>query len=186
MGRTSKLSGLNQSHLEKLCKAGWTNQQIADFIGISLSTLNRWIARFPGLTKQVRDWKDEADARVERSCYESAIGYDHPEEKIFIHNKKVIEYDESGNKIRESDVPEIIRVDTVRHYPPNPTSIIWWLSNRKHHDWKRTRQEAGADPLSVKVFNIMQNSNGKNNGKKKRDEGPQTAVHIERGLQVVD
>ncbi len=127
---------------------------------------------YPEFAIKMDAWKEGSDARVERSCYESAIGYSCPEEKIFIHEGQVI------------------RVQTTKHYPPNPVSQIFWLTNRKHGDWKRTRQETGADPLSVKILTMIKNNGGGNGKAIKRGEESEgdvkSVVTIERGMQIVD
>ena len=45
--------------------------------------------------------------------YHRAMGYSHPEEKIFC-----------------SKDGEVTRVMTTRHYPPDTTAFIYWTKNR--------------------------------------------------------
>jgi len=152
--------------------AGWTDVQLADFFGINECTLRRWRDRYPEFAEKMANWKETADAKVERSCYESAIGYSCPEEKIFFHEGKVI------------------RVQTTKHYAPNPIMNAFWLTNRKFGDWKRTRQETGSDPLSVKVLTMV-NANDKKITNKRQGKNAQpevqSTVMIERGgMQIVE
>ena len=66
--------------------------------------------------------KAEADAQVEQSLYRRATGYSHKSEKIFNFQG------------------EIIRAQTVEHYPPDTTAMIYWLKNRQPDKWRDRRE----------------------------------------------
>lgn len=199
--RQLKLKGIKRDHIKKLYEAGWTDQQVAEFFGISYATLIRYKAQRKSLRDDIMRWKDVADAKAERSLFESACGYSCPEEKIFIHKKHVTETKPDGT-VLEYDKCEVIKVPTVKHYPPQPTSLIFWLTNRLPGDWKRTRQAESSDPLTVKVLNLIQHHNaqdrspkvrkkmgqsGDNGGNGKSHVTIESTAHIERGgLKVVE
>ena len=179
-----KYRAFNKEHLRKLVEAGWNDDQVCDFFDINRTTFWRWKKKYKNLESQVDAWKKHADARIERSCYESATGYYKPEEKVFLDKTHVIERKPDGT-VLEYDKREVIRVQTMRWYEQNPTAIIFWLTNRQHRDWKRTRQETGSDPLSIKIMQMV-NGNGKKadpGGNGKPDVS--SAVTIERGMQIV-
>lgn len=189
-----KLKNVDFAHLKKLCEAGWSDEQICEFIGIGSSTLYRWKNRYPDLAQKMDDWKLEADRAIERATFQSATGYSVNDEKIFVHIKKTKTTHPDG-RIVESEEPEVLRIPTQKHYPPNSTSIIFWLCNRMSHDWKRTRQEQSSDPLSIKILNLIsKNGNGNGTGRKSKDNGDsmnditvQSSATVERGggLQIV-
>lgn len=185
MGQKGKLSNVSFKHLKMLCVSGWTDVMISEFFGVSRQTLAVWKRKYPDLADSMREWKKEADARVERSTYESACGYSHPDEKIFIHNKHIAEEREDGVIVRYNKA-EVVKVQTIKHYPPNINAAKFWLTNRCSEDWRNTRTEEATDPLSVKIFNIMKNnSNGKKKAKGKN--GVRPAVKVKRGgLQIVN
>ena len=54
---------------------GLIQKQIAKNMGIGLSTLKEWRAKFPELEKTLEQGKDSADREVENALYKSAIGY---------------------------------------------------------------------------------------------------------------
>src|SRR3546814_284664 len=62
--------------------------------------------------------KDAADARVERSLYQRAVGYSFDAEKIM------------------QDKGVVVRADYVEHLPPDVSAAQYWLNNRKGYDWK--------------------------------------------------
>ena len=136
-GRPSKISSLNLEQLKKLVLKGFTDKEMADFFNITEKTLNNWKDKNPKLLQSLKDWKIEADKVVERSLYERAKGYQHEEEKIFCENGKVTV------------------VPTIRHYPPDPTSMIFWLKNRQSDKW-REKTEVGIG-LSEDLFDKYKN-----------------------------
>lgn len=198
-----RIKGIRYSHLEKLYKAGWTDAQVADFFGVTLPALHRWWKMNPKLKDLRRDWKEEADEKIERSLYENASGFRCVEEKVFVNF--VDKVDVFGNVIGKRRV--ITRVKTAKQFQPNSTAAIFWLTNRKRQDWRRTREEEAQDPLSVKVYNIVQanktskaggnghpggNGNGRGNGKPAGSNGkdlPQvtSSVSVQRGgMRIID
>jgi len=117
-GRPSKFDHIDMEHVRKLAESGWTDKQMSDFFEVSEVTWNAWKKKNGKFLKSLKDWKEYADNKVERSLYERATSYSHPEAKILNNNGE-----------------EMI-VDTMKHYAPDPTSMIFWLKNRKTKDWR--------------------------------------------------
>ena len=74
-------------------------------------------------SESLKDGKDERDERVEKSLLERATGYSHEAVKIFC--------DKDGH---------ITEAPYTERYPPDPTSMIFWLKNRQPQKW-RDKQE---------------------------------------------
>ncbi len=119
MARPSPFDNLDHDQVKKLALAGWTDAQMADFFGVTEQTWNNWKKAHPKFFESLKEWKVEADHKVERSLYERAVGYEHPEVKLF----------------KTSD-DEIISEDVVKHYAPDTTAAIFWLKNRKPAEWR--------------------------------------------------
>ena len=73
--------------------------------------------------------KGVSDAKVIRSLYERATGYEYEEEK------KIIEYDKDGN------VKPVKIEKTKKHVPPDVTAQIFWLKNRLRDRWQDRPQD---------------------------------------------
>lgn len=121
-GRPTRYQEIFNSQAEKLCKLGATDKDLADFFGVAEQTINNWKNKYPSFLESIKEAKDDLDTRVERSLFERATGYSHPEDKIFNANG------------------EPLVVPTIKHYAPDPTSIIFWLKNRQPDKW-RDKQE---------------------------------------------
>lgn len=118
---------------------GLTDIQVAEIIGIHVDTLLDWRKKKLAFSWSVAEAKLLADEMVESSLFQRAIGYNHPEERLFCSEGQVI------------------RAETVKHYPPEPKAQIFWLKNRKPKEWK-DRVEIAHEPMG-KLF--IETSSGK-------------------------
>ena len=106
----------------KLCLLGATDASLANFFDVCEATINNWKNRHPEFLESLRRGKEVADSEIAYSLYHRAKGYSHPEDKIF----------------NDGGIPLV--VPTVKHYPPDATSAIFWLKNRNSQQW-RDKQE---------------------------------------------
>jgi len=102
-----------------MAKAGFTDEQMAEAFGVSRTTLLDWRSRHPVFAEEWRKGKLYADALVAESTFIGATGFEHPEEVI-----------------RVLADGTIVRVPTVKYYPPNPVLNMFWLKNRQPELWK--------------------------------------------------
>lgn len=102
----------------ELAQLGKTNVQMAEIIGVSEATIRRWMLLDFEFSTAVKLLKQEADELIEASLFKSALGYDKRTKK---------------NIVTRDGVEEI---EDTTYYPPNPTSMIFWLKNRRPKQWK--------------------------------------------------
>ena len=126
-GRPSKFNPEMCRQAERLCKLGATDKELADFFKISESTLNKWKLDFPEFSEALKAGKEEADAKVAASLYHRAIGYEHPD--VHVSNYQ----------------GAITLTPLTKHYPPDPTSCIFWLKNRLPDLWRDRVEHTGKD-----------------------------------------
>ncbi len=117
-GRPTKYKPEYVELASNYCLLGAKDAELASFFGVSESTLNLWKQKRPEFSESLKAGKGEADAKVAQSLYRRALGYEHPEDKIFNDNGK----------------PLI--VPTIKHYPPDTTAAIFWLKNRQSQNWR--------------------------------------------------
>lgn len=108
--------------VEKLCKLGATDNEIADFFEVDVSTINNWKISHPPFFESIKKGKILADSNVADRLYQRALGFEHDSEEI---------------KVADG---EVIRVPIRKIYPPDPTAAIFWLKNRRSKEW-RDKQE---------------------------------------------
>lgn len=122
-GRPSEFKPEFVQQAEKLCLLGATDVEIADFFGVHPATVYRWKLEYPDFCEAIKAGKESADARVERSLYQMATGYDYREEQAI--KIKVEQYKE-----------EVEVVEVTKHKPAEPPAAIFWLKNRRKDDWR--------------------------------------------------
>jgi len=116
----------------EMCANGATDIELADEFEVSVSTLYNWRAKFPEFLRAIKTAKQVADERVERSLFQRASGYEHQAVKV--------SFDKDGNPLY-APYREVI--------PPDPTSMIFWLKNRKSEEWRdKTELKVSGDPLA--------------------------------------
>tara|TARA_R110001599_G_scaffold21922_4_gene81676 strand:- start:7723 stop:8235 length:513 start_codon:yes stop_codon:yes gene_type:complete len=124
-GRPSSFTKSQLSVIEFLIKDGKTDKDVAKALGVAESTYHGWKNNNPEFIeslKDIKDWKIEADKKVEDALYNRAHGYSLTETKTFMHEGCVI------------------TEDIIKHYPPDPTSMIFWLKNRQPTNWRDKRE----------------------------------------------
>lgn len=137
-GRPSKYRKEFDAQAEKLCRLGATDGDIADFFGVTETTVNNWKLRHSSFFEALKRGKDEVDGLVEQSLFRRATGYSHKSVKIFM----------------PSGAEKPVYAEFVEHFAPDPTSMIFWLKNRQPDKW-RDKRDGGDDgddkPTPVRV-----------------------------------
>jgi hypothetical protein len=118
MSRPSSYTEEMAAQAEALCRLGATDQDLAEFFGVSIRTISRWQTQYEAFCRALKEGKSEADARVERSLYQRAVGYSHDAVKI----------------LQDKGSPVI--VPYTEHCPPDTTACIFWLKNRRPDLWR--------------------------------------------------
>lgn len=118
IGRPTAFRDEFPEQARKLCLLGATNEKLADFFGVAVSTVDKWLAEIPEFSGAVREGREDADANVARSLYQRALGYSHPAVKIQQYQGDVIE------------------TPYTEHYPPDTEAAKWWLRNRQPELWR--------------------------------------------------
>lgn len=145
MARPPKYKPDYAEQARKLCLLGATDQEIADFFEVDVRTVYRWKADHDEFCQALKAGKDEADARVERSLYQKAIGYEQEEVKIFMPGGA------------EAPVYAPFRAKIA----PDTTAAIFWLKNRRPAQWRdKTEQHVSGETTVVTRVELVPGDNG--------------------------
>jgi len=104
---------------EQYARDGLTNDEIAQKLGISTSTLYNWQKKYVEFLEALKKGKQVVDAKVEKALLKRALGYDYEEIKVTVN--------ESGQKRVEK---------TKKQVKPDTTAQIFWLKNRLPDKWR--------------------------------------------------
>ena len=129
-------SDTEQKLIIALYQEGKTDQEVADIIGVPRTTLRDQV-QYNAIIDPVSKAKSEADNKVEEALFKRAIGYEHPEDKIF------------------NDNGEALIVPTIKHYPPDPVSAIFWLKNRRPEAWKDKQEITQRNAPSLRMQDLQ-------------------------------
>ena len=102
--------------VEKICelaRKGRSDAEIAKIVGVTQRTLTNWKSYDFEFLSTFNEARKIADDMVEASMFQRAIGYTHPEIKVFCNDGKVT------------------KVPVLKHYPPDPVAGKFWLINRR-------------------------------------------------------
>jgi hypothetical protein len=105
---------------ERMTYLGATDRDLAVAFQTTITTIKNWKAQHPKFLAALRVGKEGADARVKRSLYQRAVGYDYDAVKIFMP---------AGAKAP-------IYAPYVEHVPPDTTAGIFWMKNRDPANWR--------------------------------------------------
>lgn len=117
---------------QKMTRLGATDIEIADALEVSTVTLWRWSASNKEFCNALKVGKTESDERVQRSLYSRATGYEHDEIDIRVVSN------------------EIVQTPIRKYYPPDPTSCIFWLKNRRPSEWREKVDHEHSGSVEIK------------------------------------
>lgn len=142
---------------------GLSDKQIADKIGISVSTLYEWKKRFSDFSEALKKSKEIADHQVKNAVFKKSIGYKTTVKKAF--KLKEVKYSKDGKRISEKET--VVYADDEIYIPPDTTAAIFWLKHRQPDDWGD--KPAVTDKTEDREINIIisptsTNKEGQNNG----------------------
>jgi len=132
MGAPTKYKKEYNLQAMKLCLLGATDEKLANFFDVSVTTLNTWKVEYPNFLLSIREGKEVADANVANALYNRAIGFSHKEVKVF------------------NNQGEILTHEVDKHYPPDTGAAFIWLKNRSNWKDKQEVEHSG----EVVTFNM--------------------------------
>lgn len=143
--------------IEGWARDGLSDEQIAEKMGVSRSTLNEWKKKYPDISDTLKRGKEIVDRQVEIALLKRALGYTYTEQKYICvpmeeaeYSEKIHEYmnryklnhpeatDDELMLAKENfpRVKKILSEEKVKEVVPDTTAQIFWLKNRKHDAWR--------------------------------------------------
>jgi len=118
-GRPSLYHPEMNEQARKLALLGLTDEEMAEFFGVSRQTLDSWKQEFPAFLASLMEGKVVADAEVANSLYKRATGE-------FVVTERLIK--KSGGEF------EIVKLQS--YVPGDPSAAKLWLTNRRGQNWR--------------------------------------------------
>lgn len=121
----------NSCLIEKLAAHGFSMEDIAEYSGIKIQLLKEYLKKSAGFSRRIKNAKIKADLEVEESLLRRATGYETTEEYfVFIPSGG-----EEGSGKSPLKIKEFKKVK--KSVPPDPSSAMAWLHNRRGDKWTK-------------------------------------------------
>ncbi|HDY68068.1 MAG TPA: hypothetical protein ENH85_09775 [Candidatus Scalindua sp.] len=135
-GQPTKFTSINLAEVTHYAQSGYTDEELARIFDVTRTTIGNWKNSYPEFFDTLKSGKLIADSKVEASLYQRACGYSHPE--IHISNYQ----------------GRITKTHIIKHYPPDPVSMIFWLKNRKPKDWREKTPDEKSHITNI-IYNVV-------------------------------
>lgn len=131
MARPTKYKPEYPEQAAKLCALGATDAQLADFFGVSVSTVALWKVQHKAFSDALKVAKKKADDLVEHSLFRRATGYEHDEVDVRVISGKVVQ------------------TPLRKFYPPDTVACIFWLKNRRPDQWRDKVEQEHSGSIQI-------------------------------------
>ena len=116
VGRPTKYEGeATLKKTRKFVEAGFTLEQLAIGLDVNEDTIHEWQNVHPEFSELLKETKAFCDEVIERSLFNRARGM----------TRKTVTIESDGTT-----------TEKIEDVPPDATSMIFWLKNRKRELWK--------------------------------------------------
>lgn len=88
MGRPSQFKPEYIEQVEKLCRMGATDPEMAEFFSVSIETIYNWREKHADFLDAIKRGRVEADMKVAQSLYDKAIGGDTTAQIFWLKNRR--------------------------------------------------------------------------------------------------
>lgn len=125
---------LHPAWAEGMRRSGYTNEEVAEAMGISVETLYEWAKKEHEFSNAIKEGAVESCGRLARVLYKRALG-----------GQEVVDTTETADGGFRS---------TTRVLPPDTTALRFFLMNRDRPRWTERREHSGdgANPIGVVVL----------------------------------
>lgn len=123
-----------------MLRAGSTVVEVAAQLGVNLSTIYDWRAKYPEFSEILQNSRLEADSAVREAMWKRATGYD--------VTLTEVTQDATGKRSTK-----LIK----KHIPGDSTAQIFWLKNRCPREFRDRHEVTGADGGPIQVETIVTN-----------------------------
>lgn len=159
--------------LEGYSRDGYTFQDIANKIGVSISTLRTWRTKYPEINEALKKGREVIDYKVENALLKSALGYKTKEVKV-------------TTIMRHGNLVETMREVTTKEQAPNVSAIQCWLYNRLPNKWKKNRDqliELDEEDTKIQVT-VTRATNNNQSNKNTNEEDQEWQEEINNSIEI--
>ena len=128
VGRPTKYKEEYNELAYKLCLLGHTDEELAQFFEVHVSTIHQWKLDYPDFSDSIKNGKEFADIEIVQSLHNRARG--------MTLKKQVVK-------------GEGAIVEVEDEIPPDTTAMIFWLKNRQPKKWRDKQVQEHEGEITV-------------------------------------
>ena len=117
--------------IEKWCRDGLSEKQIAANIGVSKTTFEEYKKKYPDFKTALKKGKEPFIAEVENALAKRALGFEYEETKTYIKY-------EDGKEVKYQE-------RTKKYYPPDVAACSILLKNKDRGNWSDNPMKTDMD-----------------------------------------
>ncbi len=144
IGRPTDYRASHVKEAEKLAKLGATDNDIANFFEVDPATIWRWKKEHDAFCNALKRGKQLADDTVQDRLFKRATGYSHAAVKVFM----------------PAGAEKPVYAPYIEHFPPDPTSMIFWLKNRRPDEWREKVELDGKMDMKIEIVRFSDGEKG--------------------------
>ncbi|NEJ15498.1 hypothetical protein GR211_22025 [Rhizobium leguminosarum] len=135
VGRPTSFQPEYVDQVERLCRTGAIDTDIAEFFNVAVSTVYEWKNAFPEFSEAIKRGKAKVDREVADKLIDRAMGA-----KFVVQKEVKLKSVSYVNGKKDSEEERVEVVDLHMEAPPDTQALIFFLKNRRP-DLYRERQE---------------------------------------------
>ncbi|MEY9375974.1 helix-turn-helix domain-containing protein [Rhizobium leguminosarum] len=135
VGRPSSFQPEYVDQVERLCRTGAIDTDIAEFFNVAVSTVYEWKIAYPEFSEAIKRGKAKVDREVADKLIDRAMGA-----KFVVQKEVKLKSVSYLNGKKDSEEERVEVVDLHMEAPPDTQALIFFLKNRRP-DLYRDRQE---------------------------------------------
>lgn len=135
VGRPTSFQSEYVDQVERLCRTGAIDTDIAEFFNVAVSTVYEWKNAFPEFSEAIKRGKSKVDREVADKLIDRAMGA-----KFVVQKEVKLKSVSYVNGKKDSEEERVEVVDLQMEAPPDTQALIFFLKNRRP-DLYRDRQE---------------------------------------------
>lgn len=138
--------------LKGWARDGLTQAEMSARMGITRSTFNAWLLKYPDISDTIKKTREVYDSEVVDAIHKNTQGFKVTLKKAMKCRR--VEYDEKGR--RTAEIEEMVPYEEEMYVSPNPMSQIYWMNNRDPAHWRGNKDAQERNRIELERLKMEQ------------------------------